>query len=51
MSSRDIYLVESVPLATSGDVFKAASAQFRGLIKQIPDGKVAEPSDFAAASA
>jgi len=46
MAPREIYLVGSVPLPTSGDVFTVASEKFGGLIRQIPDGEVGERIDW-----
>jgi len=46
MSSREIYLVGSVPLATTADVFTVASEKFGTLINQIPDGEVGNRIDW-----
>jgi len=46
MAGRNIYLVGSVPLASAGDVFETVSAAFGSRIKRIPDGEVAERSDW-----
>ena len=44
--ARDIYLVGSVPLPSTQEVFKTVSAKFGNLIKQLPDGEVGERSDW-----
>lgn len=44
--ARDIYLVGSVPLPTTSEVFKTVSGKCGNLIKQIPDGEVGERSDW-----
>jgi len=46
MSPREIYLVGSVPLGSTAEVFETASAYFGTAIKQIPDGEVAERTDW-----
>lgn len=46
MSAREIYLVGSVPLATSAEVFTVASEKFGTLINQIPDGEVGNRIDW-----
>jgi hypothetical protein len=46
MAGRNIYLVGSVPLATTSQVFETIGATFGKRIKQIPDGEVGERSDW-----
>jgi hypothetical protein len=44
--ARDVYLVGSVPLPTTHDVFETVAAKFGELIKRIPDGEVGKRSDW-----
>ena len=46
MPTREIYLVGSVPLGSSAEVFETASAYFGTNINQIPDGEVGERGDW-----
>lgn len=46
MPPRNIYLVGSVPLASTAQVFETVSAAFGKRIKQIPDGEVGDRSDW-----
>ena len=46
MPHRNIYLVGSVPMSSTEQVFEAVSAAFGNRIKQIPDGEVGERSDW-----
>ena len=46
MPGRGIYLVGSVPFATSAEVFERISAAFGPRIARIPDGEVGERSDW-----
>ena len=46
MPARGIYLVGSVPLATSAEVFERISAAFGPRVARIPDGEVGERIDW-----
>ena len=46
MPGRGIYLVGSVPFATSAEVFEQSSAAFGPRIARIPDGEVGERIDW-----
>jgi hypothetical protein len=46
MANRGIYLVGSVPLASTAEVFERVSAAFGDRIARIPDGEVGERSDW-----
>jgi hypothetical protein len=46
MPGRNIYLVGSVPLASTAQVFEQISAAFGRRIARIPDGEVGERSDW-----
>ncbi len=46
MAPREIYLVGSVPLATSAEVFTTVGQKFGPHIRQIPDGEVGERIDW-----
>lgn len=46
MQPRNIYLVGSVPLASTAQVFETVSGAFGNRIKQIPDGEVGRRSDW-----
>jgi hypothetical protein len=46
VSARNIYLVGSVPLTSTEDVFETIAAAFGDRIKQIPDGEVGQRSDW-----
>ena len=46
MAPREIYLVGSVPLRSTAEVFQTATGYFGTDIKQIPDGEVGERSDW-----
>jgi len=46
MPPRNIYLVGSVPLASTAQVFETVSRAFGDRIKQIPDGEVGRRSDW-----
>src|SRR5262249_19764780 len=48
MPGRSIYLVGSVPLASTAEVFERVSAAFGRRIAPIPDGEVGERSDWVA---
>jgi hypothetical protein len=48
MAGRNIYLVGSVPLESTAQVFETVAAAFGPRIKRIPDGEVAERSDWVA---
>jgi hypothetical protein len=48
MAGRNIYLVGSVPLASAAAVFETVGTAFGARIKRIPDGEVAERSDWVA---
>ena len=44
--ARNIYLVGSVPLASTSEVYETVGAAFGERIRQIPDGEVGERSDW-----
>jgi hypothetical protein len=46
MVARHVYLVGSVPLASTAEVFETVGAAFGARIRQIPDGEVGERSDW-----
>ena len=46
MAGRDIYLVGSVPLASTAEVFETVSAAFGPRIRRLPDGEVGERADW-----
>jgi hypothetical protein len=48
MPGRNIYLVGSVPLASTAEVFERVSAAFGHRIARIPDGEVGPRSDWVA---
>jgi hypothetical protein len=48
MAGRSIYLVGSVPLASTAEVFERVSAAFGRRIARIPDGEVGARSDWVA---
>jgi hypothetical protein len=47
MRSRDIYLVGSVPLATTSEVFATVSEAFGARLKRMPDGEVGARANWA----
>ena len=46
MAGRDVYLVGSVPMANSEQVFEAVSGALGRRIKRIPDGETGERGDW-----
>jgi hypothetical protein len=46
LPGRDVYLVGSVPMANTQDVFETVSAALGSRLKRIPDGETGERSDW-----